>query len=216
MPSTIARSLDELATWRDGLGRHVVQLGRALTEQELLDDSDAAVLLALRERLSSDKLVLAFVAEFSRGKSELINAIFFADAGPPRAAGHAGAHHHVPGGVALRARHATPAGPAAHRNAAARPVAGELRHARGTVADGAAGAAQPGGLVASAVRRHAGPARRSAAGRGAGLLGRIPTRGQPACGRRRQGRGAGLAPCGHQLPASTAGKRAWWSSTRQA
>jgi DNA-formamidopyrimidine glycosylase len=67
--------------WRDALGRHVVQLGRALTEQELLDDSDAAVLLALRERLSSDKLVLAFVAEFSRGKSELINAIFFADAG---------------------------------------------------------------------------------------------------------------------------------------
>ena len=59
MPSTIARSLDELATWRDALGRHVVQLGRALTEQELLDDSDAAVLLALRERLSSDKLVLA-------------------------------------------------------------------------------------------------------------------------------------------------------------
>ena len=81
MPSTIARSLDELATWRDALGRHVVQLGRALTEQELLDDSDAAVLLALRERLSSEKLVLAFVAEFSRGKSELINAIFFADAG---------------------------------------------------------------------------------------------------------------------------------------
>ena len=81
MPSTIARSLDELATWREALGRHVVQLGRALTEQELLDDSDAAVLLALRERLSSEKLVLAFVAEFSRGKSELINAIFFADAG---------------------------------------------------------------------------------------------------------------------------------------
>jgi hypothetical protein len=63
------------------LDRHVVQLGRALTEQELLDDGDAAVLLALRERLASEKLVLAFVAEFSRGKSELINAIFFADAG---------------------------------------------------------------------------------------------------------------------------------------
>ena len=28
-----------------------------------------------------DKLVVAFVAEFSRGKSELINAIFFADTG---------------------------------------------------------------------------------------------------------------------------------------
>jgi hypothetical protein len=31
--------------------------------------------------LAEDKLVIAFVAEFSRGKSELINAIFFADYG---------------------------------------------------------------------------------------------------------------------------------------
>src|SRR5207248_1292079 len=35
----------------------------------------------LLERLHQDKLVIAFVAEFSRGKSELINAIFFADFG---------------------------------------------------------------------------------------------------------------------------------------
>jgi hypothetical protein len=32
-------------------------------------------------RLTDDKLSIAFVAEFSRGKSELINAIFFADYG---------------------------------------------------------------------------------------------------------------------------------------
>ena len=56
-------------------------MARALAEHELLDDADAAALAALRERLASDKLVLAFVAEFSRGKSELINAIFFADTG---------------------------------------------------------------------------------------------------------------------------------------
>ncbi|MDP1899760.1 MAG: dynamin family protein [Rubrivivax sp.] len=81
MPSPIAESLDALASWRAELDRHVSQLGHSLAEQELLDDSGAALLSALRERLSSDKLVLAFVAEFSRGKSELINAIFFADAG---------------------------------------------------------------------------------------------------------------------------------------
>jgi Dynamin family len=80
-PSAIAQSLDALATWRSTLERHVTQLGRSLVEQDLLDDADAAVLTALRERLSSERLVLAFVAEFSRGKSELINAIFFADAG---------------------------------------------------------------------------------------------------------------------------------------
>ncbi|MDO9093853.1 MAG: dynamin family protein [Rubrivivax sp.] len=77
----IAESLDVLAAWRAELDRQVGQLGRAFGEQELLDDADAALLAALRERLASDKLVLAFVAEFSRGKSELINAIFFADAG---------------------------------------------------------------------------------------------------------------------------------------
>ena len=79
--SPIAESLDELAAWRAALDRQVAQLGRSLAEQDLLDDSDAASLGALRERLSSEKLVVAFVAEFSRGKSELINAIFFADAG---------------------------------------------------------------------------------------------------------------------------------------
>jgi Dynamin family len=79
--SPIADSLDALATWRAELARHVVQLGRSLSEHELLDSADTALLSALRDRLASEKLVLAFVAEFSRGKSELINAIFFADAG---------------------------------------------------------------------------------------------------------------------------------------
>ncbi len=81
MHSSIADSLDALATWRAELDRHVVQLGKSLAEQDVLESADNALLAALRERLSSEKLVLAFVAEFSRGKSELINAIFFADAG---------------------------------------------------------------------------------------------------------------------------------------
>ena len=80
-PSPLADSLDALALWRSALDRQVSHLARVLAEQELLDDADAAMLAALRERLSSDRLVLAFVAEFSRGKSELINAIFFADVG---------------------------------------------------------------------------------------------------------------------------------------
>ena len=81
MHSSIADSLDALATWRAELDRHVVVLGRSLAEQDAMDASDQALLAGLRDRLSSEKLVLAFVAEFSRGKSELINAIFFADAG---------------------------------------------------------------------------------------------------------------------------------------
>ena len=81
MQSSIAISLDALATWRAELDRHIAQLGRTLSEHDLLDSADSALLQGLRDRLATDKLVLAFVAEYSRGKSELINAIFFADAG---------------------------------------------------------------------------------------------------------------------------------------
>lgn len=81
MQSRIAESLDALAAWRGELDRAVSRLGCALAEQDLLRATDQALLAALRERLGSETLVLAFVAEFSRGKSELINAIFFADTG---------------------------------------------------------------------------------------------------------------------------------------
>jgi len=81
MQSSIVKTIDDLAAWRAGLDRGAAGFARFLNEHELADEPDLAVLGALRERLSGEKLVLAFVAEFSRGKSELINAIFFADAG---------------------------------------------------------------------------------------------------------------------------------------
>jgi hypothetical protein len=81
MPSPIARRLDALAQWRQQLDAGVTALASALQSHELLAAGDTPLLASLRERLASDKLVLAFVAEFSRGKSELINAIFFADTG---------------------------------------------------------------------------------------------------------------------------------------
>lgn len=77
----MATSLDYLADWRWALARDLVQLERFLADADVLAPAAAAVSQALRQRLVSDKLVVAFVAEFSRGKSELINAIFFADAG---------------------------------------------------------------------------------------------------------------------------------------
>jgi hypothetical protein len=77
----IAQRLDALAAWRAVLDQALMQFGATASESELLDEQGAVLLAGLRLRLGSDKLVLAFVAEFSRGKSELINAIFFADAG---------------------------------------------------------------------------------------------------------------------------------------
>jgi hypothetical protein len=81
MLPTFASSFDALSGWRSALVQRLEELTRFLGEHELTDVQMTAQLKALRERLVQEKLVVAFVAEFSRGKSELINAIFFSDAG---------------------------------------------------------------------------------------------------------------------------------------
>jgi hypothetical protein len=81
MTHSFATSLDALGGWRAALGERVDALARFLGEHDLAQGAAAEQLDALRERIGNEKLVVAFVAEFSRGKSELINAIFFADTG---------------------------------------------------------------------------------------------------------------------------------------
>jgi hypothetical protein len=81
MSPTFAGSLDALSGWRSSLVERIDDLSEYLNHHELVEPPIATLIELLRARLCSDKLVVAFVAEFSRGKSELINAIFFADAG---------------------------------------------------------------------------------------------------------------------------------------
>ncbi|MEJ2794773.1 dynamin family protein [Iodobacter sp. LRB] len=69
------------STWRAELTQAISQLARWLTEQDLEDAQSNLRISQLIEKLREDKLNIAFVAEFSRGKSELINAIFFAHYG---------------------------------------------------------------------------------------------------------------------------------------
>lgn len=69
------------SAWRDGLSSAIGDFRNWLDAQELGDAQTEGRLQQLQERLQHDKLHVAFVAEFSRGKSELINAIFFADYG---------------------------------------------------------------------------------------------------------------------------------------
>ena len=81
MSTSLSQSIDALGHWRRDVEGQVKALQRFLAEQDLLDEASGRLIDALRLRLGADKLVVAFVAEFSRGKSELINAIFFADTG---------------------------------------------------------------------------------------------------------------------------------------
>src|SRR5438105_13158451 len=81
MTPNFASHFDALSGWRTALGRRLSDLAHYLDEHELADAPIHEALSSLTQRLSGEKLIVAFVAEFSRGKSELINAIFFADVG---------------------------------------------------------------------------------------------------------------------------------------
>lgn len=86
----LAARFEAYADWRRRLSASVSSLHEWLGDQDLADAQVDLKVQQLLERLYQDKLVVAFVAEFSRGKSELINAIFFADFGQrllPSAAG---------------------------------------------------------------------------------------------------------------------------------
>jgi hypothetical protein len=77
----LAARFEAYSDWRRRLSSRVSALHHWLGEQDLADGQVDVRVQRLLERLHQDRLVIAFVAEFSRGKSELINAIFFADFG---------------------------------------------------------------------------------------------------------------------------------------
>lgn len=74
-------SLAALRDWRQDVAAALAQLRRWALANRLSDEHAAARLAHLERRLAADRLSIAFVAEISRGKSELINALFFADLG---------------------------------------------------------------------------------------------------------------------------------------
>lgn len=79
--SKLAHQFATYTQWRRALVDTICDYRSWLNEQELNDGQIDQRIHQLLERLREDKLNVAFVAEFSRGKSELINAIFFAGYG---------------------------------------------------------------------------------------------------------------------------------------
>ncbi len=72
---------DQHGLWRREFALRLKLLAEWLKDHELLDAAVEERLHRLESQVRSDKVMVAFVAEFSRGKSELINAIFFAGYG---------------------------------------------------------------------------------------------------------------------------------------
>ena len=69
----------ELVDWRNDLAKVIEKYNEWLTATGLGSPETELRIYESVEAIKSDKLTVAFVAEFSRGKTELINAIFFAD-----------------------------------------------------------------------------------------------------------------------------------------
>ncbi|HEX6733448.1 MAG TPA: dynamin family protein, partial [Azonexus sp.] len=78
---SLANQFAAYTAWRARLSSNIGEFKEWLAENELSDAQTDLRLTQLLERLREDRLNVAFVAEFSRGKSELINAIFFAEYG---------------------------------------------------------------------------------------------------------------------------------------
>lgn len=79
--SNLVQKFREYSIWRSSVMTALERYRAWVGVAQLSDAASDQRMSRALGRLAEDKLSIAFVAEFSRGKSELINAIFFADYG---------------------------------------------------------------------------------------------------------------------------------------
>lgn len=77
--SPLGIKINEYGLWREKLIATVQEYETWLNQADLIEPGQQQRLKDIQEVLKKDQLVLAFLAEFSRGKTETINALFFAD-----------------------------------------------------------------------------------------------------------------------------------------
>ncbi len=73
--------LHEYAQWREQLARSIEMYREWRRRYGMSDVHSTDTLLNILSGLDNDRITLAFAAEFSRGKTELINSLFFAETG---------------------------------------------------------------------------------------------------------------------------------------
>ena len=78
MGTSFNEQFDQHGAWRREFALRLKLLSEWMKDHELLDSAVEERLRRLEQQMRSDKVMVAFVAEFSRGKSELIHAIYLA------------------------------------------------------------------------------------------------------------------------------------------
>lgn len=81
MTETIEAGISQYSQWRLDLYQRIQHWREWLIDKNLYDAQSEMRISQILDALRDDRLYVAFVAEFSRGKSELINAIFFSNFG---------------------------------------------------------------------------------------------------------------------------------------
>ena len=79
--AAITERLSDLQSWRYGLDKQIAQTLEFLRTHDLLPSSLDSVLRDASIRVAAERVTVTLVAETARGKSELINGLFFADLG---------------------------------------------------------------------------------------------------------------------------------------
>ena len=77
--SNFSNKINEYSQWRTNLIATIDEYSDWLGAAESMDAMQELRLFDIKEILKKDQLVMAFLAEFSRGKTETINALFFSD-----------------------------------------------------------------------------------------------------------------------------------------
>jgi Dynamin family len=71
--------LEAYSRWKDDIVSHIKAYREWLSAHDMSSPEDDLRMYEILDALDSDHITIGFAAEFSRGKTELINAIFFAD-----------------------------------------------------------------------------------------------------------------------------------------
>lgn len=79
LSTPISNGLEAYSTWRFDLTEAIIAWRKWLLKDALLDSSLESQFNDVIKCISDESLNIAFISEYSRGKTELINAIFFGD-----------------------------------------------------------------------------------------------------------------------------------------